>query len=82
VDLARVIDIRRRLLRARDSYLDVLFELSQAQTDLAASVADLSFAGCRAVPPASTGEQPAGPPATPEQPAGEQLPPPAPVPDK
>lgn len=85
VDLARVIDIRRRLLRARDAYLDVLFELSQAQTDLAAAVADLSFAGCRAVPPASTGNQPSAAPATsqaPAAPTGEQLPPPTPVPDK
>jgi hypothetical protein len=80
VDLARVIDIRRRLLRARDTYLDMLFELSQAQTDLAAAVADLSFAGCRAVSPASSGNQPPVEPAP--RPAGEELPPPTPVPDK
>src|SRR5262249_42945634 len=85
VDLARVIDIRRRLLRARDSYLDVLFELSQAQTDLAAAVADLSFAGCRAAPPTQRGEQPptlSTELQQPAAPAGEQLPPPAPVPEK
>jgi outer membrane protein TolC len=85
VDLARVIDIRRRLLRARDTYLDALFELSQAQTDLAAAVADLSLAGCRAAPAGSTGSQPsAGSPGTqePAAPAGEQLPQPTPVPDK
>ncbi len=67
VDLARVIDIRRRLLRTQDAYLDALFELSQAQTDLAAAVADLSFADCAAVPPAS---------------AGEEMPQPTPVPEK
>jgi cobalt-zinc-cadmium efflux system outer membrane protein len=78
VDLARVIDIRRRLLRTQDAYLDALFELSQAQTDLAAAVADLSLAGCRAVPPAPVSEAPRKPPV----PVGEQLPPPTPVPEK
>ncbi len=84
VALPQIIDIRRRLLRARDAYLDALFELSQAQTDLAAAVADLSLADCRAVPLATQGEElPA--PATEQQPsgpAGEELPPPTPVPDK
>lgn len=80
VDLTRVIDIRRRLLRARDAYLDALFELSQAQTDLAAAVADLSFVGCRAVPPQSESERStqSGPEQAP--PYGEQLPQPTPVP--
>jgi outer membrane protein TolC len=79
VDLARIIDIRRRLLRARDSYLDVLFEMSQAQVDLAAAVSDLSFAGCLAKM-----QTPEAPPANqrPTEPAGEQLPAPAPVPEK
>jgi outer membrane protein TolC len=84
VDLARVIDIRRRLLRAQDAYLDALFELSQAQTDLAAAVADLSFADCRAISaPAPSDTSGAG---TADQkraaPAGEELPPPTPVPGK
>ncbi len=85
VDLARVLDVRRRLLRARDAYLDVLFELSQAQADLAAAVADLSFVGCRAVNPALESDMSAAPSANPQQagspPVGEQLPPPAPLPD-
>jgi outer membrane protein TolC len=84
VALAQIIDIRRRLLRARDAYLDALFELSQAQTDLAAAVADLSLVDCRAVPLASQGEAP-GTQAAGRQPpaqAGEELPPPNPVPDK
>jgi outer membrane protein TolC len=50
VDLARVIDIRRRILRARDAYLDALWEQSQAQVDLAAAVADLSLADCSPAP--------------------------------
>jgi hypothetical protein len=50
MDLARVIDIRRRLLRARDMYLDALFEQSQAQVDLAAAVGDLSLIGCHPSP--------------------------------
>jgi len=83
VDLARIIDIRRRLLRARDAYLDALFELSQAQTDLAAAVADLSFAECRIVPPSQDEASPT-PSADqqPSAPAGEKLPQPTPVPDK
>lgn len=80
VDMARVIEVRRRLLRARDAYLDVLLELSQAQIDLAAAVADVSFTGCRATPPSS--ESAPSPSQQPTGPAGEQLPPPAPVPDK
>jgi cobalt-zinc-cadmium efflux system outer membrane protein len=39
-----VIDIQRRLLRARDGYLDVLYELSQAQADLAYAVGDPGLA--------------------------------------
>src|SRR5262249_44062827 len=37
-DLLRVIDLRRKLLRARDGYLDALWEVSQAVADLAAAV--------------------------------------------
>jgi hypothetical protein len=33
-----VLDIRRKLLKARDSYLDALWEASQAQSDLTAAV--------------------------------------------
>jgi outer membrane protein TolC len=83
VDLARTIDVRRRLLRARDAYLDALFELSQAQTDLAAAVADLSLADCRLVLPLQD-EAPSTPSTNPPPPApvGEQLPPPTPVPGR
>ncbi len=80
VDLARVIDVRRRLLRARDSYLDVLLELSQAQTDLAAAVSDLSFAGCRTKPQTPDSTPPSD--QRPSEPAGEELPPPSPAPEK
>ena len=44
VDLLKVTDIRRKLLQARDGYLDALFELRQAQDDLAAAVGDLTLA--------------------------------------
>jgi cobalt-zinc-cadmium efflux system outer membrane protein len=44
VPVLTVIDIQRRLLRARDLYLDVLFEVHQAQADLAASVGDPDLA--------------------------------------
>jgi outer membrane protein TolC len=43
-DLARVIDFRRKLLKARDLYLDSLWEMRQAQPDLAAAVGDPALA--------------------------------------
>jgi cobalt-zinc-cadmium efflux system outer membrane protein len=43
VDALRVIDVRRKLLRARDGFLDALYELDQAQADLSAAVGDLSL---------------------------------------
>ncbi len=48
VDVLRVIDIRRKLLRARDAYVDALWEVNQAQTDLAAAVGDPGLALCPA----------------------------------
>ena len=63
-DLARALDVRRRLLRARDSNLDALFELSQARVDLAAAVADLSLAACN--PPPAQAPGPAAAPASPQ----------------
>jgi outer membrane protein TolC len=42
-DLVRLIDTRRRLIRARDGYLDALWELSQAQADLAFALGDPSL---------------------------------------
>jgi cobalt-zinc-cadmium efflux system outer membrane protein len=44
VDVVRIIDVRRKLLRARDGYLDVLWESSQARADLAAAVGDPGLA--------------------------------------
>ncbi|OAI48863.1 hypothetical protein AYO44_18635 [Planctomycetaceae bacterium SCGC AG-212-F19] len=44
VDIVRLIDIRRKLLRAQDGHLDALLELRQAQTDLAAAVGDPALA--------------------------------------
>jgi outer membrane protein TolC len=44
VDVLRVIDVRRNLLRARDGYLDALWEVVQARADLAAAVGDLDLA--------------------------------------
>ena len=40
VDLLRVLDIRRKLLKARDIYLDALWEVSQARVDVAAAMGD------------------------------------------
>jgi outer membrane protein TolC len=52
VDVGRLLDARRRLLRSRDSYLDALWELSQARVDLAAAVGDLNLALTAPAPPA------------------------------
>jgi hypothetical protein len=51
VDLSRVLEVRRRLLRARGVYLDALWELSQARADLAAAVGEPGL-GLDAPPPA------------------------------
>jgi outer membrane protein TolC len=56
-DVLKVIDVRRRFLRARDGYLDALWELIQARADLVAAVGDLDLAiackpGSGAPPPA------------------------------
>jgi cobalt-zinc-cadmium efflux system outer membrane protein len=40
VPVLSVIDLQRKLLRARDGYLDALYELRQAQADLAYAVSD------------------------------------------
>jgi outer membrane protein TolC len=44
VDLLRVLDVRRRLLRARDGYLDAQWTYSQALADLALAVGDPTLA--------------------------------------
>jgi cobalt-zinc-cadmium efflux system outer membrane protein len=43
VDLLRMLDVRRKLIRARDGYLDALWEVSQARADVAAAVGDPSI---------------------------------------
>jgi outer membrane protein TolC len=42
VDALRIIDVIRRLIHARDSSLDALFELHQAWADMLAASGDLS----------------------------------------
>jgi outer membrane protein, heavy metal efflux system len=44
VDALKVIDVRRRLLTAREGHLAALLELSQARADLAAAVGDPALA--------------------------------------
>jgi cobalt-zinc-cadmium efflux system outer membrane protein len=44
VDLPQVIEFRRKLLKARDGYLDALWEVRQALADLAAAVGDPAIA--------------------------------------
>ncbi len=44
VDVLRVIDVRRKVLKARDSHVDALYEVRQALADLAAAVGDPSLA--------------------------------------
>lgn len=40
VDVLRMLDVRRKLLKARNDYLDALWEASQARADLVAAVGD------------------------------------------
>jgi cobalt-zinc-cadmium efflux system outer membrane protein len=44
VDVLKIVDVRRKLLKARDNNLDALWEANQAQADLAAAVGDPSLA--------------------------------------
>ena len=44
VALLNVIDVRRKLLLARNGYVDALYEFRQARNDLTAAVADLGLA--------------------------------------
>jgi outer membrane protein TolC len=44
VDVLRVLDVRRKLLKAREGYLDALYELRQSQDDLSAAVGDIALA--------------------------------------
>jgi cobalt-zinc-cadmium efflux system outer membrane protein len=59
VDLLRVIDVRRKLLRARDGYLDALASVRQARADVAAAVGEpglgLGLPETSAEPPARMG---------------------------
>jgi cobalt-zinc-cadmium efflux system outer membrane protein len=51
VDVVRVLEIRRNLLKGREAYLDALWELAQARADLVAAVGDLRLVlGPDAVP--------------------------------
>jgi cobalt-zinc-cadmium efflux system outer membrane protein len=63
VDLLRVMDVRRKLLRARDSYLDALYEIHQAMADLHAAVGGPAVAAGPCPPPGPPA--PAPPPGTP-----------------
>jgi outer membrane protein TolC len=51
VDVLRIIDMRRKLIRARDSYLGTLWEVSQARADLVAAIGSLGVAGLSCTPP-------------------------------
>jgi cobalt-zinc-cadmium efflux system outer membrane protein len=44
VDVLRVLDVRRKVLRAKDGYLDALFAYTQALADLAQAVGDPGLA--------------------------------------
>jgi cobalt-zinc-cadmium efflux system outer membrane protein len=52
VDVLKIVDLHRKLLRSRDGQLDAVWEAVQAQADLAGAVGDpaLATAGCHADP--------------------------------
>jgi outer membrane protein TolC len=64
VDVLRVLDLRRKLLKARDGYLDALWEVSQARADVAAAVGDPTPVLTGGEPP-PVPQPPAAPPAKP-----------------
>jgi cobalt-zinc-cadmium efflux system outer membrane protein len=59
VDLLRIIDIRRKVLQARDNYIDALWSVWQARADVAAAVGEpalgLMPAEVKSEPPAKMG---------------------------
>ena len=59
VDALRILEVRRRYLKAYDGYLDALYEVSQARADLAAAVGDPSLAipALCAAPESKRGQQ-------------------------
>jgi hypothetical protein len=52
VSVLSVIDVRRKVLKARDGYLDALWEVKQAEADLTAALGDPAWAGLPAIPDA------------------------------
>src|SRR5581483_4487019 len=62
VDVLKVIDARRKYLRARDSYLDALWSVRQARIDVSAAAGEpaLSITG-PPPPPAPLGRRHPGP---------------------
>jgi hypothetical protein len=44
VDVVKLIEARRKLLKPQDGYLDALWEVAQAEADLVAAVGDPEFA--------------------------------------
>jgi outer membrane protein TolC len=57
-DLLRQIDLQRKLLQARSGYLDALWEVAQAQADLAAAVGDpvMAVGPCQPIQKIATDE--------------------------
>lgn len=51
VDILRIVDVRRKLIRARDSYLDALLELNLARTALAAALGEPAAGPVDGCPP-------------------------------
>jgi outer membrane protein TolC len=49
VDVLRILDVRRKMLKARDGYLDALYEFRQAHADVSAAVGDIALALDRAL---------------------------------
>src|SRR5207244_13483822 len=53
VDVLRVIDVRRKLLKARDGYLDALRSVRQARIDVAAATGEPALDAPAQSPPAA-----------------------------
>jgi outer membrane protein TolC len=74
VDILKIIDLRRKLLQLRESYLDAIWEVNQARADILAATGEPVLGLCNSVVP---NPQPAAP--IPTNPPAKQLIPEAPA---
>jgi hypothetical protein len=65
VDLLKIIEVRRRLLQFRDSYLDALWDVNQARAEILAATGEPVLGFCSPPAPQAPPPQPKSAPAPP-----------------